>query len=206
MAVRCASASVLVVALGCATSPPPLPPRRPVAVPTAPSTESAAPGATTVTRAPDVAAPAEPPIRHVRYPWWTLLADTAAIVPLTLWITEPEKLYLPVPALVLTPLIHVAYSEPTKAGLSLAMRGAMLGVVYAAGRSAESQCDNDEGFVCVPIGPILLAEFAIITAITIDAVFARTTREARGWRRLPVLPSVTAGSEGRRMLSLTTSF
>jgi len=203
MDVRCASVSLAaVVALGaCATNPPRLPPHRPVAAQVEP-----APPSTTVARAPDLAMPTAPPIRHVRYAWATLLADAASIVPLVYWMVEPDKVYYPIPALVLTPLIHTAYGQPDKAVTSLVLRGAMVAVVYAVGRRLEDGCGDSDGFVCVPTGSLLLANVAITSVVVIDAAFlARATRVEGGWHRLPVV-SLTGGAGGQHGLALTGRF
>jgi hypothetical protein len=145
-------------------------------------------------------------VRHVRYAWATLAADVVSIYPLLQYMVKPEQPYLALPALVLAPAIHVGYGESDKAILSLVLRGAMIGGVYAAGRGIDSEC-RDSGFVCIPLGPILLANLAITTVVTVDAVFlARTTRAEHGWGRLPVLPTVSAGAEGTRVLGVSGAF
>jgi len=194
--VRSGFASLAVLA-ACATSPPPLPPHRPTAQ-LAPSPPSERP--------PDLAVRTEPPVRHVRYAWATLAADLVSIYPLLQFMVKPDQPYLAVPALVLAPAIHVGYGESDKAAVSLILRGAMIGGVYLAGRAIERECRNDE-FICIPLGPILLANLAITTVVTVDAVFlARTTRAEHGWGRLPVLPTVSAGAEGTRVLGVSGAF
>ena len=196
---RSASVSVAIALAACATSPPPLPPHRPIAaLGDAPSPPS--------DRPPDVAVPAAPPVRSVRYAWATLAADLVSIYPLVQYMVKPEQPYLALPALFLVPAIHVGYGESDKAVLSLVLRGAMVAGVYAAGREADSEC-RDPGFICIPLGPILLANLAITTVVTADAVFlARTTRAETGWSRLPVLPTVSAGAEGTRVLGVSGAF
>lgn len=194
---RSAFASVAIALAACASSPPPLPPHRPTAQ-YAPSPPSERP--------PDVAAPAEPPVRHVRYLWATLAADAISIYPLVQWMVKPEQPYLALPALFLVPAIHVGYGESGKGALSLVLRGAMLGGVYLAGRAIERECRDDQ-FICVPLGPLLLANLAIGIVMTTDSVvLARTTRAETGWGRLPVLPTVSAGAEGARVLGVSGSF
>lgn len=184
-----------------ATSPPPLPPRRVVFAQEPPGLQQRAP------RPPDIARPAEPPVVHERYLGWILLADLASLVPLVHWMGRPEDVYLAAPALVLPPVIHVLHGEGEKAGLSLTLRGAMLGAVYLAGRSAEEECDDPDTYICVPIGSFMLANVAIVSVLLIDSFFlARTTRELDGWRRLPVLPSVSATPDGGGVMSLGGRF
>lgn len=197
---RFASAScVLTVALAsaCVTSPRPLPPRR-VAF-----TQPPAP----VQRPADLPKPTEPPIVHERYAHWTLLADAAAVVPLVYWMWRPDDVYLAAPALLLPPLIHIAEEESEHAVVSLLMRGAMVGAVYLAGRSAETECDNSDEFICVPIRSFILAQAAMVSVITIDAVFlARSTRRKDSWYRLPLQPAVGVSGDGRAWLSVGGQF
>lgn len=190
------------VASGCTvTSPPPLPPRR-VAFAEDPShRRPPAP------RPPDIARRAEAPLVHERYTGWILAADVASLVPLVRWMGRPEDVYLAAPSALLPPFIHVLHGEPGNAALSLGMRGAMLGAVYLAGRSAESECEDSEDFICVPTRSFLLADVAIVSVVVIDSMFlAWTTSEVDGWHRLPILPSVSATPDGRRVMSLTGRF
>ena len=200
---RCASASalflaaVLAVAGACspATAPRPLPPRR---------ADFSPPRAPRLQAPPDLARPAEPPVRHQRYFGWILAADLVAIVPLAYWIFRPEDVYLAMPSLILPPAIHVAYGQPRTAAISFLMRAAMLGGVYLAGRSAEAECDDSSSFVCVPIGSLILADVAVTSVVIVDAmVLARRTRDDEGWHRLPVVPSVSATPQGGVMLNLS---
>jgi hypothetical protein len=190
-------AAAITVASACATPPPPLPPRR---------VAFAANQPRRVAPPPDLDRAAEPPVRHERYLGWTLGADLLSLVPLTSWMFRPEDVYLALPSLVLPPAIHVAHGESRTAAISFLMRGAMIGGVYLAGRSAEEECEDSETFVCVPMGSFLLAELAIIPVVLVDAFFlARTTGEVEGWHRLPVLPSVSP-TPGGGVLSLTRRF
>jgi hypothetical protein len=192
--VRSGFVSACLLVAACATPPQPLPPRR----------QAFAPQAAPVPRPPDLATPTEPPVRHERYLGLTLLADLVAIVPLVRWMGRPEDVYLAAPSLVLSPLIHAAHGETEKSMLSLAMRGAMVGLVYLAGRSARDECDDSNELVCVPAGSILLANLAIVPVVLIDSIFlARRVTTVEGWRRLPVIPAVSATADGRRMLTLT---
>jgi len=181
-----ASVAIVVAATACSvTNPKPLPPhRRPP-----PEARSDHP------RPPDLPIPAEPPMVDERYLGWTLLADAAGLVPLVQWMVRPEQTYLALPSLVLPPLVHVAHGQNGKAVASLAMRGAMLAVVYAAGRSLEDGCEGE--LVCVPLGPLMLANAAITLTIVTDAIFfARRQRPDGTWRRLQILPTVTPQGAG----------
>jgi hypothetical protein len=195
MDARSATASLLVL-VGCtATSPPPLPPRR---------VAFARPPAQKAPRPPDIERPAEPPVVDERYTGWILLADLVAIAPLVRWMGRPEDIYLAAPSLILPPVIHVLHGQPQSAGLSFTLRLAMLGSLYLAGRSAESECDDSDEYICVPVGSFFIADAVLVTAITIDSIFlARRRREVDGWRRLPVLP---VGPDGRPGLSLGGRF
>jgi hypothetical protein len=188
-----------VLASACASSPPPLPPRRVAFAPQ--------PLPPPAPAAPDVDRPAEPPIIHERYAHWTLLADFAAVVPLTYWMFRPDDAYLAVPALLLTPAIHTLHGESGNALISLVLRGAMIGGVYLAGRSAEAECDRDADLVCLPFGSIMIGALAMTLPITIDAVFlARATRRAEGWQGLPVQPTIGVSADGRTWLSVGGRF
>ena len=186
------------VASACATSPPPMPPRRiaftqPAAVPTQ--------------RPPDLVRPAEPPIVHERYAGWTLAADAVSLIPLTYWMGRPEDVYFALPSLLLPPIIHLAHGESERAAISLVLRSAMLGGVYLAGRSAQTECDNSSEFVCIPFRSLFLAELAIVPVLAIDALFlARKVRRKESWKRLPLQPSIAATADGRRWLSLSGRF
>lgn len=55
----------------------------------------------------------------------------------------------------------------------------------------------DRDFICLPLGPLVLAETAIVVAMTVDAfVLARRARPDRAWSRLPVLPMTTGTAHG----------
>jgi hypothetical protein len=199
--VRSASASLVLcaVASGCVTPPPPLPPRR--------IQFTDPPQQAPLQRAPDVPLPAEPPIIHERYMHWTLLADAAAIVPLTHWMGRPSDVHLALPSLLLPPLIHLAHGESDNAAISFVLRGLMIGGVYLAARNAETECDNSDSFICVPIGSILLAGLAITTVVTVDSIFlAKATRRDQRWYNLPVQPSVGVTPNGGGYLSLSGQF
>lgn len=191
----------MVSACAPATSPPPLPPRRVAVAPGPAHVQQRAP------RPPDIARATEPPVVHERYLGWILVADLASLVPLVRWMGRPEDVYLAAPAAVLSPVIHVLHGEGAKAALSLTLRGAMLGAVYLAGRSAEEECDDPDTYICVPIGSFMLANVAIVSVMLIDSLFlARRAREVDGWRRLPVLPSVSATPDGGGVMSLGGRF
>jgi hypothetical protein len=188
------------------TSPPPLPPRR------VHFSEPAGPvqvaGAETASDRPaDLPDPAEAPSRGERYLGWTLLADAVALVPLLYWIERPNDAYLAVPALLLGPAVHAAHGEPRNAGISLAMRAAMLGGVYLAGRGLENQCRSSTDYVCVSGLTLLLADVALVsTMVAVDSVLlARRQRPASEWYRLPML-SASLDHDGRRLLTLTARF
>ncbi len=190
-----------IAAAGCsATSPRPLPPRRVAFGP--------GPGVTPpIQPAPDLPLPTQPPQRTERYLVWTLTADALSIAPLTTWMFRPEDAYLAAPALLLAPLVHVAHGEGGRAVGSLLMRGAMLGGVYLAGRTAEHECDDSESLICVPIGSIFLANLAIIPVILVDSLLlARHVEDDPAWRRLPLIPGVAAGPGGQVSLTLGNEF
>jgi hypothetical protein len=157
--------------------------------------------------APDLPMPTQAPQHSERYLVWTLTADALSIAPLTMWMFRPEDAYLAAPALLLAPLVHIAHGEGGHAVGSLAMRGAMLGVVYLAGRSAERECDDSESWLCLPIGSIALANLAIIPVILVDSLLlARRVQDDPSWRRLPLVPGVAAGPGGQVSLTLGSQF
>ncbi|HEY7376995.1 MAG TPA: hypothetical protein VIF57_32850, partial [Polyangia bacterium] len=141
------------------------------------------------------------------YVGWTLTADLVSLFPLAGWLGRPKDMYLAAPALLLVPAIHAAHGEVRSAGISLAMRAAMLGVVYLMARSAEDECaSSSSSYVCVPIGQFLVGYLAVTTTMILDSAFlARTQRPAAGWDRLPVL-GASAGADGRRLLTLSARF
>ena len=187
MVVRCGFASLAVIATACAaTSPPPLPPRHPVS--------TAAPAAQ---RAPDLVAPAEPPVEHERYIVSMLVADVVSIPLFVKWLEKPDQLYYALPTLALPPLVHVAHGESDKAAISLAMRGATLGIVYALTRDAQNQCASSQSYVCIPIGQFVLAGSVLVMVVVTDSVLlARRARPNDAWLRLPILPMVTPSGGG----------
>jgi hypothetical protein len=195
-----AAAALVAIAACTATSPPPLPPRRlDFSAPAQP------PGAL-VSRPLDLPAAAQAPARDESYVGWTLTADVASLFPLAGWLGRPKDVYLAAPALLLVPVIHAAHGEVRSAGISLAMRAAMLGVVYLMARSAEDECASSSSYVCVPIGQFLVGYLAVTTTMTLDSAFlARTQRPASDWDRLPVV-SASAGPDGRRLLTLSARF
>jgi hypothetical protein len=144
-------------------------------------------------------------MRDERYIGWTLAADAVSLVPLVEWMFKPERLYLAAPALLLCPAIHAAHGQPGTAGISLAMRAAMLGAAYLVGRWSEHECDRSTNYFCAP-ATLGLADLAIVPVIVTDSVYlARTRRAAPEWFQLPLLTAaVDAG--GRRMLALTARF
>jgi len=151
--------------------------------------------------------PAEAPLVNDRYTAWMIGADLVSIFPLTEWVIDPDKFYFAAPSLLLGPMIHAAHGELPKAAGSLAMRGAMLGVMYLARESADAECAGSESWICVPIGSILLMTVAYVSVTTIDAAFlAKRARRADGWDRLPVKPSFGMSADGRTWLSLGGSF
>jgi hypothetical protein len=198
-----AAAAVAAIAACTATSPPPLPPRR-LDFPTAAQPPAAPPAV--IARPLDLPAAAEAPARDESYVGWTLTADVASLFPLAGWLGRPKDVYLAAPALLLVPAIHAAHGEGRSAGISLAMRAAMLGVVYLMARSAEDECASSSSYVCVPIGQFLVGYLAVTTTMTLDSAFlARTQRPASDWDRLPVV-SASAGPDGRRLLTLSARF
>jgi hypothetical protein len=82
----------------------------------------------------------------------------------------------------------------------------MVGLVYVAGQSTQSECAGQ--WICVPVGQILLANLAMVPVIVIDAVFlARTTRREEAWKRLPpVQPSIARTPDGKTWLGLSGRF
>ena len=202
---RCVAvaACVAIVAACTATSPPPLPPRRAAFPPPAPAAADAAGVVEPVARPPDLAAAAEAPIRPERYFGWTLTADIASLF---FWLGRPDDVYGAAPMMLLTPLIHVAHGEFRSAGISLGMRLALWGGLYAAERLAREECDRSSGDFCFPVGTFLLIDLAFSSVIVIDAVvLARRDRPAKEWDRLPLLGAV-ADADGRRLLTLSGRF
>jgi hypothetical protein len=117
---------------------------------------------------------------------------------------RPADLYLMAPWFLLTPTIHVAHGELRSAAISVAMRVAMVGAFYLAGRVGEAECGS--GDFCIPLGAFLIAEVGLVAPITIDAVLlARTRQPAPEWDRLPLL-SAAFDASGRRLLTLTARF
>ena len=186
---RFASASVVLVivaASACApraTSPRPLPPPRAVAY--------EQPATPPVQRPADLPVPATAPLVDERYLHWTLPVDLLAVIPLTYFLVRPDDYYLAAPSLLLPPLIHIAHGNSESAAISFAMRVAMVGGVYLAGRHAENECNNSDSFLCFPIQSLIIAEVVMLTPIMVDSFFlARRTRSDDGWSRLPIMPTV----------------
>jgi len=202
-----AAACIAIAATACtATSPPPLPPRRVDF--RAPAAASSQPGTaeTVVTWPADLPAAAEAPSRDERYYGWTLTADALSLVPLVVWTQHPKDFYLAAPALLLVPAIHLAHGEQRNAGISLAMRTAMVGLVYLAGRLAERECRSSSDFVCLPIGSLVLLDVSVVQPIVIDSIWlARRRRPAPEWDRLPLVGAVV-DADGRRLLTLSARF
>jgi hypothetical protein len=164
-------------------------------------------------RAPDIAAAAEAPVRSVNYGGWTMAADLASVVPLALWLGRVRDghndLFLAAPELALVPLIHLAYREPGHAAISLLMRGAALGALYAVTQHDLLGCSSrGEEPVCIPWGLLIALDLTVVTPMLIDsAVLARTTERVSDWHLLPVLPAATAGGgAAMRGLALTARF
>jgi len=200
---RRAAAACIVLAAACsATSPPPLPPRR-TDFPAAKGSDGApSPAAGTIARAPDLPAAAEPPPRQERYLGWTLAADTVSLFYL---FQSPLDARHAAPMLLLTPAIHAVHGELGSAGISLAMRAAMFGGLYLAGRLADEECRSSDD-ICFPLGSLLLAASLLSSVVTVDAiVLARRERPAEEWYRLPVL-SASFDTGGRKLLTLTARF
>ncbi len=201
MDVRSASASLALaacIAACSATSPRPLPPRR-VQQPQTP------PGASPQ-RPLDLPQLAEAPVEHERYFGWIIAADLPSVIPLTYWAFYPEKAYYAAPSLLLPPLIHALHGEGERALISVGLRSLMLGGVYLAGRSIRAECERAE-FFCFPLPSMMLMNLAIIPVLLVDALFlARREVPAKGWRRLPVVPSVSAGADGGKSLILSRQF
>lgn len=151
--------------------------------------------------------PTDAPLVTDHYGWWIIGADLVSLYPLTQWMVDADKFYFAMPTLFLGPIVHAAHGEiPTAAG-SLLMRGAALGVTYLAFESAKSECANTDEFVCVPVGSIMLATLAYVSATAIDATFlAKRTRRAEGWDRLPVQPSFGMAADGRKWLTFGGTF
>ncbi len=156
----------------------------------------------------DLPLPTEAPKRSERYMHWTILADLAAVVPLTIWMVEPERLYLPLPALTLVPLIHAAHGRTDNAGISLLMRAGMVGATYLASQAAEQECPDDgDDFICAPVGSIMLGTTAIVTVLVLDSLLlAKRDVEDSAWHRLPLIPGVATGPGGRVTFSLGKQF
>jgi hypothetical protein len=171
----------MLVAACSATSPPPLPPHHPT---------TAASEPTVPPRPPDLPTAAEPPMVDDRYFGTMLAVDLVAVVPLTYWSFHTDRWYLPLPALVLPPLVHLAHGQTQSAAISFAMNGAMIGLVSAASTSGLNECRSSSDVICVPFASILLASTATTLAILVDSlVLARESRPADRWRQLRVLPS-----------------
>jgi hypothetical protein len=183
--VRFVFASALALAGCTATDPPAFAPRSP------------APAAEAPPRPPDLAAPAAPPTVDDRYFLSMFATDLVALVPVTYWMSHPDASWAALPSLVLPPLVHVAHGEPRTAGISFAMRAAMVGVVYIAGQDAKSECASSDQLFCVPLGPLLIANTAIVLTVVTDAILlARTSRPDSRWHDLRVLPTVGPGGVG----------
>src|SRR5690348_11387449 len=164
-----AAACVVAAIAACmATSPPPLPPRR-LDFP-APAQPPGAP-AVVIPRPLDLPLPAEPPVQDEHYVGWTLTADVASLFPLVAWTGRTKDLYLAAPSLLLVPAIHAAHGEMRSAAISLAMRAAMLGVVYLMVRSADDECRSSTAEFCVPLGQFFVGYFAVTTTIILDSAF-----------------------------------
>ena len=190
----------LALASGCitVTSPRPLPPPRPVAP---------QPGAPPVQRPADLPIPTTAPLVDERYLQWTLPVDLLAVIPLTYFMMQPDRYYLAAPSLLLPPLIHVAHGNSDSATISLLMRVAMVGGVYLAGRSAETECNNSDSFVCLPMGSILLGETVMIVPIMLDSfLLAKRTRADDNWSRLPLVPAITPTPGGGMTFGAATQF
>ena len=155
-------------------------------------------------RPPDLPAAAEAPIRQERYLGWTLTADIASLF---YWFAGPYDIYHAAPMLLLTPLIHTAHGEFRSAAISLAMRLAMYGTLYYAGRLADRECEaQSRGYFCFPLATFMLVDAVISSVIVVDSVIlARRDVPAQEWYRLPLLGAV-ADADGRRMLTLTGRF
>lgn len=158
---------------------------------------------------PDLQQPTQAPLRDERYLHWTLLADALSIYPLVRWgIAYQDDIYLPLPALTLSPFIHALHGEGGKAGISLVMRAAMVGGVYAAGQLAKEECSEmEDDFLCFPMGSMMLMNLSIVSVVVVDALFlAKRTVGAPEWRGLPLVPSVSAGPGGRVSLTIGSQF
>lgn len=192
MDARFVSASLLLAGCMTVTSPPPMPPRRLVTTP----------GPSTIPRAQDTTAPAEPPVRHERYFHWTLLADFASTVPLAYAVAYPSRYYYAAPALILTPFIHALHGEEDSGALSLVMRGAAIGGAYLI--SEQADCSGDEACRILVGSTMLTALFT--TVVIVDTIFlARRAVRDDGWYSLPVIPSV-APAPGGATLGLSGRF
>jgi hypothetical protein len=180
------------------TNPRPLPPHRPTVGGPAASSDYPRPADTRV--------PAEAPLVDERYMGWMLGADALGLVPLVNFMVKPERPYYALPSLLLPPLVHVAHGEVGKAAGSLAMRGAMLAVVYAAGRNAENECDGQQ-FICYPFGSFMIANLAIVTVVVIDStLLARRRRPDSTWSRMRMLPTVSSNANGDAVLGVAGRF
>ena len=157
-----------------------------------------APTATEVpARPPDLAAPTEPPVVDDRYFLSVFGVDLLAVGPLTYWEYHRDQLWLPLPALLAAPLVHLAHGEPRKSGISFAMRAAMVGAVYLAGEEAKSEC-NSQGYICLPLKSLLISELAVVTVVVTDSILiARTSRPDSRWRVLPTITPSGVGVVGR---------
>jgi hypothetical protein len=202
--VRSASASLVLVAIAVAlaacsaTSPRPLPPHHHIVDTTAPPPPP---------RPADLPIPAAPPFVHERYAGSMLLADAVSIVPLVTWMTDPDRLYLAAPALVLPPLVHALHGETDKAIGSLLMRAALLAIVYGAGESGRDSCAEPNALLCVPIAQIMIASAATSAVIITDAcLLGRRRRPDPGWGYLRVLPTAGPTPSGGGMFGLAGRF
>ena len=125
-----------------------------------------------------------------RYFGTMFVVDVASVLPLTYWTLHTNLWYLPLPALVLPPLVHLAHGQTQSAAISLAMNGAMIGLVSAAYKSGVNECDSSPSSLCIPLASITIATLATTMAVLVDSlVLARESHPVDGWRQLRVLPS-----------------
>lgn len=193
---------------GCATSAPPLPPTDPSrllsARPVAPPASAASPWGE---------APPEPvpharvldlrtttPTVTERYWQWTLVGDLSslAIFTLGLSLTDDYGSRLGYMALASLPAgaIHVAYGRPLAALAAVSVRslGFVGGVALIEGSLGDRSAVGRFGSAF--LGATLIGACISLGAGLDATVLARREVPIAGWRRLPVLPAVSATPTG----------
>ena len=183
----------LLLLVGCARPPAPLPPPHVFAAP--PETATAKPVAR------DLPTPVEEPTERHRYAEWVILADVMTIPLAGTWFFRSDaarSIVWGIPVVVATPTVHLLEGNTTMAAVSLPTRAAAYGLAYYAIQNIKDGAQPRH----VPWGWIFLTEVAVIVPTTIDIIFAYIDRPVPGWRKLPVIPAV-APVVGGATLSLS---